>query len=169
LHMITTEDINYLYSWAKDISFPFKKAPTAEGYSNKPIYFCWLKGSRSFKGVRASIVQDNKAYQILDDPDVLFATVASFDPGTELGPHRDPNVYSEPYSRIQIPLEIPDNRCYMVWKGEKVFWEIGQHQKFNVMDVIHEGYNYSDDKMTFIFLDVKRDGNTISKDKMHGM
>ena len=164
--MITQEDLNYLYHWAKDQSFAFKRAPTAEGYSNQPIYFCWLKGSRSFKGVRASVVDDERAYNILSDSDVLFATVASFDPGTELGPHRDPNVYSDPYSRIQIPLSIPDDRCYMIWKGEKVFWKEGESKQFNVMDEVHEGYNYSDDKMIFIFIDVKKNGTANSKGKM---
>jgi hypothetical protein len=84
--------------------------------------------------------------------------IASFDEDTKLKPHRDPNLYREPYKRIQIPLEIPDGElCYMIWKGKKVFWKEGQFQVYEVMDVIHEGYNYSDFPMKFLFLDVKKD------------
>ena len=49
----------------------------------------------------------------------------------------------------------------MIWKGEKVFWEEGVPQIYDVMDNIHEGYNYSDDDMLFLFVDIfKTDDNS---------
>ena len=42
----------------------------------------------------------------------------------------------------------------MIWKGEKVTWEEGVPQIYDVMDHVHEGYNYSDDDMLFLFVDI---------------
>ena len=161
-------DVNYLYEWASQTDFPLRKAPTAVGYSNKDIYFCWIKAiyrSGAIAGVRKTVVKDVRAQEILDQDEVVFATVACFEPGTELGPHRDPPVYERPYRRIQIPLYIPSNECYMIWDGEKVFWEEGVPQIYDVMDVIHEGYNYSDDDMLFLFVDILKtnDNSTLQE------
>ena len=41
--MITKNDLNTIFKWAKNTDFPLKKAPTAEGYSNKDIYISWLR------------------------------------------------------------------------------------------------------------------------------
>ena len=156
-------DLDYLYEWATRTDFPLRRAPTAVGYSNKDIYFCWLKAqNRNGGGVRRSVVEDDRAAEILNNDDVVFATVSCFEPGTELGPHKDPPVYGIHYRRIQIPLYIPCNKCcYMVWKGEKVFWEEGVPQIYDVMDHVHEGYNYSDDDMLFLFVDIlKTDDNS---------
>ena len=148
-------DLDYLYEWATRTDFPLRRAPTAVGYSNKDIYFCWLKASNDKRGsVRYSLVQDERAQQILESDEVVFATVSCFQPGTELGPHKDPPVYGIHYRRIQIPLYIPSNDCYMIWKGKKVFWEEGVPQIYDVMDHVHEGYNYSDDDMLFLFVDI---------------
>ena len=155
-------DLDYLYEWATRTDFPLRRAPTAVGYSNKDIYFCWLKASNDKRGsVRYSLVQDERAAKILESDEVVFATVSCFEPGTELGPHKDPPVYGIHYRRIQIPLYIPSNDCYMIWKGEKVFWEEGVPQIYDVMDHVHEGYNYSNDDMLFLFVDIlKEDDNS---------
>ena len=89
-------DVDYLYEWASRTDFPLRRAPTAVGYSNKDIHFCWLKAiyrNGSIGGVRKSVVADEKAQQILDQEEVIFATVSVFDAGTQLNPHRDPPVY----------------------------------------------------------------------------
>ena len=40
----------------------------------------------------------------------------------------------------------------MIWKGEKV---MGRGvPDYDVMDHVHEGYNYSDDDMLFLFVDI---------------
>ena len=157
-------DVNYLYEWAARTDFPLRRAPTAVGYSNKDIHFCWLKAiyrNGAIGGVRKSVVADEKAQQILDQEEVIFATVSVFDAGTQLNPHRDPPVYGKKYRRIQIPLYIPSDECYMVWEGKKVFWKEGEPQVYDVMDHIHEGYNLSDDIMMFLFVDIeKRDDNS---------
>ena len=157
-------DVDYLYEWASQTDFPLRRAPTAVGYSNKDIHFCWLKAiyrNGAIGGVRKSVVGDEKAQKILDQEEVIFATVSVFDAGTKLNPHRDPPVYGKKYRRVQIPLYIPSNECYMIWKGEKVLWEEGVPQIYDVMDHVHEGYNYSDDDMIFLFIDIlKKDDNS---------
>ena len=157
-------DVDYLYEWASRTDFPLRRAPTAVGYSNKDIHFCWLKAiyrNGAIGGVRKSVVGDEKAQKILDQEEVIFATVSVFDAGTKLNPHKDPPVYGKKYRRVQIPLYIPSNECYMVWKGKKVFWKEGEPQVYDVMDHIHEGYNLSDDIMMFLFVDIeKRDDNS---------
>jgi len=155
--MLSKEDLLYIYHWGMTTELPYRNAPTAVGYSNKPIYYAWLKATgRAWNGVRRSVIDDQNIIDMLSDPDVLFATGAVFTPGTELGPHRDPPVYKQPYSRIQIPLVVDPDKCYMVWKGEKIYWESGKIEQHDVMDHVHEGYNFSDEDMEFIFIDVKK-------------
>jgi hypothetical protein len=155
--MISQKNITDLYNWAVSTHFPLKKAPTTEGYSNNPVHFCWLKKIMKTTSLRKSIIKDLNIQNILNDDDILFCTIASFDPNTKLGPHKDPNVYKHLYKRIQIPLIIPEKeKCYMIWKGNKVYWEEGNSQVVEVMDYVHEGYNYSNKPMKFLFLDVKK-------------
>lgn len=155
--MITKNDLNVLFEWAKNFKFPLRSAPTSDNYSNKLIPFCWLKNTMKYSLIREKLINNQNICNILTNSDILFAGVLVFNSETKLGPHRDPNIYSEPYKRIQIPLEIPDkNKCYMIWKGEKVFWQEGISQVYEVMDYIHEGYNLSDKPMKFLFLDVKK-------------
>ena len=150
-----TNDLKYLYEWAAETEFPLRRAPTAVGYSNKEIYFCWLKAlTNNGGGVRESVVRDQRARDILKSDEILVATIALFESGTELGPHKDPPVYDKKYRRIQIPLHIPSEDCYMIWRGRKVFWKEGKPQIFDVMDYVHEGYNYSPDDMIFLFIDI---------------
>jgi aspartyl/asparaginyl beta-hydroxylase (cupin superfamily) len=154
--MITREELDQLYSWAKDSEFPLKQAPTVEGYANKPISYCWLKGVGKTVMIRKKLMSDAVA-KIYENDDILFSMISVFDENTELKPHRDPNVYREPYKRIQIPLVIPDEeKCYMIWKKEKTFWKEGEPKVCEVMDVIHEGYNYSNKPMIFLFVDIKK-------------
>ena len=157
-------DVDYLYEWASRTDFPLRRAPTAVGYSNKDIHFCWLKAiyrNGAIGGVRKSVVEDEKAQQILDQEEVIFATISVFDAGTKLNPHRDPPVYGKKYRRVQIPLYVPSDKCYMVWEGKKVYWTEGEPQVYDVMDYVHEGYNLSDDDMMFLFVDIaKRDDNS---------
>ena len=150
-----TNDLKYLYEWAAETEFPLRRAPTAVGYSNKDIYFCWLKAlTNNGGGVRESVVRDQRARDILKSDEILVATIALFESGTELGPHKDPPVYDKKYRRIQIPLHIPSEDCYMIWRGRKVFWKEGKPQIFDVMDYVQEGYNYSPDDMIFLFIDI---------------
>ena len=152
-------DVDYLYEWAARTDFPLRRAPTAVGYSNKDIYFCWLKASKKSDGggTRRSVVRDERAAKILDSNEVILATVSLFEAGTKLGAHKDPPVYDKAYRRIQIPLYIPCTKCcYMVWKGERVSWKEGEPQIYDVMDHVHEGYNLSDDDMMFLFVDIEQ-------------
>ena len=96
-----TNDLKYLYEWAAETEFPLRRAPTAVGYSNKDIYFCWLKAlTNNGGGVRESVVRDQRARDILKSDEILVATIALFESGTELGPHKDPPVYDKKYRRV---------------------------------------------------------------------
>lgn len=155
--MIQKNDLNILFEWAKNSQFIMRKAPTADGYANKPISYCWIKGVGKSVMIRKNLIKNEIVEKIYENEDILFSMIASFDENTELKPHRDPNLYREPYKRIQIPLEIPDKeKCYMIWKGQKIHWNEGEYQVFDVMNVIHGGYNLSDNPMKFLFIDIRR-------------
>ena len=67
-------DVDYLYEWATANEFPLRRAPTAVGYSNKDIYFCWLKAlTNNGGGVRESVVEDQRARDILNQEEILVA------------------------------------------------------------------------------------------------
>ena len=155
-------DLDYLYEWATRTDFPLRRAPTAVGYSNKDIYFCWLKAqNKNGGGVRQSVVKDQRAKDILNQEEILVASIALFEAGTKLGAHKDPPVYGKAYRRIQIPLYIPSDECYMIWDKKKIIWKEGEPQVYDVMDYVHEGYNLSDDDMMFLFVDIeKRNDNS---------
>lgn len=155
--MITKDDLFKLYVWAKNTDFPTKKAPTTNGYCNKSIPHYWLKSVAKTTLIRKKLMTD-EIFRIHENPEILYSGYSNFESNTILTPHKDPNLYREPYKRIQLPIEIPDKeKCYMIWKGEKVFWEEGVSQVYDVMDNIHEGANLSDASMKFLFLDVKKE------------
>ena len=151
--MITKKDLDELYLWAKDTKFPLKKAPTSTHYSYKEIYICGLKFVRKNVNIRKNLMTSD-VYNTIKDDDILYAVYTIFAGGTDLRPHKDPDVYSERYKRIQIPLRVPDG-AYMLWRGEKVTWVEGVSQMYPVMDYVHEAHNPSQDPIEFLFLDVK--------------
>jgi len=155
--MITKKELQKIYEWAKQTDFPLKKAPTAEGYSNKDIYISWLKGAGKKVFIRKKIMTKEVADIFLKD-EIIFATFSTFESGTILNPHRDPDVYPCRYKRIQLPLRIPNrNHCFMIWDNKKILWKEGVAQVYPVMDVTHEGYNLSTESMEFVMIDVKLD------------
>ena len=151
--MITKNNLDELYKWAKDIKFPLKKAPTSTHYSNKDIYICGLKFVRKNVNIRKNLMTE-LIYDIIKDDDILYAVYTTFEGGTDLRPHKDPDVYSDRYKRIQIPLRVPVG-AYMLWREQRVTWVEGESQIYPVMDYIHEAHNPSQDPIEFIFLDIK--------------
>ena len=158
--MITQENLHLLYNWAKNNPFPCKKAPTIEGYSNKVIDYYWLKSVKKSVIIRRKYMTDDIS-KIYENDEILFSNYTSFRGGTELYPHKDPDILRFPYKRIQIPLSIPDkNKCYMEWtdiKGGKIIWEEGKPQICDVMHHTHQAFNKSEKPMNFLFIDVKLD------------
>ena len=155
--MITQKDLKTLYNWAKDTKFPTKRAPTTRGYCNKDIHHYWLKSTAKSILIRKKLMTD-EVIRIHQNEDILYSGYSLFDPGTVLKPHRDPNIYREPYKRIQMPLNIPNrDKCYMNWGGNRIHWEEGVCQVYNVMHNVHDGANLSDKPMEFLFVDVKLD------------
>jgi hypothetical protein len=155
--MVSQNDLQTLYKWAKITSFPTKKAPTTNGYCNKFIPHYWLKSISKTILIRKKFMTD-EIFRIHQNDSILYSGYSLFEPGTILIAHKDPNIYREPYKRIQIPLTIPDRKkCYMTWMGEKIYWKEGIVQVYDVMNNIHDGGNLSDESMEFLFIDVKRD------------
>tara|TARA_B100001113_G_scaffold63783_1_gene48837 strand:- start:971 stop:1288 length:318 start_codon:yes stop_codon:yes gene_type:complete len=95
-------------------------------------------------------------YNIMKNDEILYAVYSRFSGGTILKPHKDPDVYSDRYKRVQIPLDVTKD-FYMVWKGKNIYWENGVTQVYHVMDNIHSAFNDSDKTMEFLFIDVKLD------------
>ena len=151
--MLTKDNLKELYKWASQSKFPLKKAPTTVGYSNKDIYICGLKYIRKNINIRKSLMTES-VYNIMKNDEILYAVYSRFSGGTILKPHKDPDVYSDRYKRVQIPLDVTKD-FYMVWKGENVYWENGVTQVYHVMDNIHSAFNNSDKTMKFLFIDVK--------------
>ena len=152
--MITKSDLENLYKWALNSKFPLKKAPTTVGYTNKDIYICGLKYIRKNINIRKSMMTDT-VYNIMKNDEILYAVYSRFAGGTILTPHKDPDVYIDRYKRVQIPLNVTRD-FYMIWKGEKIYWENGITQVFEVMDNVHQAFNQSDKTMEFLFLDVHK-------------
>ena len=151
--MISNENLIDLYNWAKNKEFPVKKAPTTKGYSNKDILICGLKFVRKNVNIRRNLMS-KKIIDIMENDDILYAVYSIFAGGTILRPHKDPDVYSARYKRIQIPLKVPEG-CFMLWGKEKILWEEGKPQCYPVMDYVHQASNPNDKPIEFLFLDVK--------------
>lgn len=156
--MIKRKELDYLYNWAKETEFKLLKEPTSSGHPTNPILYCPLKWNMKTLTIRKRIVKDEGVLNILSNEDILFCGYVSFQPNTEHGPHKDLDVYVEKYKRIQIPVKVPNQTdCYMIWQNDRVVWEEGIPHLYEVMDYVHEGYNYSNQSLEFLFLDVKRD------------
>ena len=59
-------------------------------------------------------------------------------------------------TRCKLPLKLPQgNKCYIEWidTGEKVYWEEGKIEIFNVEN-LHKGKNNSDESMEFLYIDI---------------
>ena len=77
------------------------------GYSNKVIDYYWLKSVKKSVIIRRKYMTDD-IFKIYENDEILFSNYTSFRGGTELYPHKDPDILRFPYKRIQIPLSIPD-------------------------------------------------------------
>ena len=186
--MITKKELNDLYEWGvttvigntlerkseytghqdkKAISklekpFSEKKADKYIGrYREFGTYMVtgnWLKMSRKITTIRKSAMPDH-IYKIHQNPEILYSGYANLKPGYYISPHKDPDVYSARYKRVQIPLYLPEkDKMYMTWEdGRKIYWEEGVSQVWHVMDHLHSGNNESDKPAKFLFLDVTLD------------
>ena len=153
--MITRKNLYDLYNWALKGNFPMKGNPTSPNYSNKKIYICQFKFVRKSMNIRKKLMND-KIYEIYKNDEILNSNYAIFAGGTILKPHIDPDIYTERYKRIQIPMKVPEG-SYMLWGKEKIIWKEGEPQCYPVMDYVHQASNPSDKPIEFLFLDVKMD------------
>ena len=153
--MISRKNLDDLYNWALKGNFPMKGNPTSPNYSNKKIYICQFKFVRKSMNIRKKLMND-KIYEIYKNDEILNSNYAIFAGGTILKPHIDPDIYTERYKRIQIPMKVPEG-SYMLWGKEKIMWKEGEPQCYPVMDYVHQASNPSDKPIEFLFLDVKMD------------
>lgn len=153
--MITRKNLDDLYNWALKGNFPMKGNPTSPNYSNKKIYICQFKFVRKSMNIRKKLMTD-EIYEIFKNDEILNSNYAIFAGGTILKPHIDPDIYTERYKRIQIPMKVPEG-SYMLWGKEKIIWKEGEPQCYLVMDYVHQASNPSDKPIEFLFLDVKMD------------
>lgn len=151
--MITRKNLDDLYNWALKGNFPMKGNPTSPNYSNKKIYICQFKFVRKSMNIRKKLMTD-EIYEIFKNDEILNSNYAIFAGGTILKPHIDPDIYTERYKRIQIPMKVPEG-SYMLWGKEKIIWKEGEPQCYLVMDYVHQASNPSDKPIEFLFLDVK--------------
>lgn len=155
--MIKKQDLKKLYDWAKSVKFPVRKAPTIDGYSNKNIDYYWIKSVKKTTIIRDKLMTE-EVREIYQNEDILFSNYAIFYPNTILKPHRDPDILRYPYKRIQIPLVVPDpNKCYMEWIGISngvVKWHESKPHICDVMRHTHQAFNYSDQPLEILFVDV---------------
>ncbi len=178
--MITRKELNDLYEWGlvasdsktrrglatygKAAAFAEKNADKYIGrYKDFGTYMVtvnWLKMTRKLTNIRKSVMPEH-IYKIHQNPEILYSGYANLKPGYFIQPHKDPDVYSERYKRIQIPLYLPEkDKMYMTWEdGRRIYWEEGEPQVWHVMDYLHSGNNESDRPAKFLFLDVKLDTN----------
>ena len=153
--MITRKNLDDLYNWALNGNFPMKGNPTSPNYSNKKIYICQFKFVRKSMNIRKKLMTD-EIYEIFKNDEILNSNYAIFAGGTILKPHIDPDIYTERYKRIQIPMKVPEG-SYMLWGKEKIIWKEGEPQCYPVMDYVHQASNPSNKPIEFLFLDVKMD------------
>ena len=153
--MITRKNLDDLYNWALKGNFPMKGNPSSPNYSNKKIYICQFKFVRKSMNIRKKLMTD-EIYEIFKNDEILNSNYAIFAGGTILKPHIDPDIYTERYKRIQIPMKVPEG-SYMLWGKEKIIWKEGEPQCYPVMDYVHQASNPSDKPIEFLFLDVKMD------------
>ena len=158
--MITKKELDTLYKWASVKEFIVKKTPWSVGYANKNVLVCGLKFVRKKTHIQKNLMPD-EICEIIKNDDIIHASYCEFTSKTKLNPHKDPDIYSEKYKRIHIPLFIPDkNECYMEWteiKSDIINWEEGKPIVCDVMNHVHQVFNNSSRSMKFLFLDVKID------------
>tara|TARA_B100000212_G_scaffold320042_1_gene277622 strand:- start:504 stop:1028 length:525 start_codon:yes stop_codon:yes gene_type:complete len=169
--MISKKQLNELYSWAltaKDSKIrrglaTYGKAASfvnenVDEFENYMVTGNWLKMTRKLTNIRKKVMPDH-IYKIYENPEILYSGYAHLKPHFYIKPHKDPDVYSARYKRVQIPLSLPErDKIYMTWEdGRKVFWEEGVAQVWHVMDYSHSGNNESDKSAKFLFLDVTLD------------
>ena len=99
---------------------------------------------------------NDEIYEIYKNDEILNSNYAIFAGGTILKPHVDPDIYTDRYKRIQLPIKVPEG-SYMLWGKEKITWKEGEPQCYPVMDYVHQASNPTDKPIEFLFLDVKMD------------
>lgn len=153
--MITKKDLSSLYEWARDTEFPLRNERITSKYMGYGLKICYIKG-----GVNL-IQYPNKelsepVIHIIENKEILGVYFLSYPPNMVAPPHRDYNPHRQPYKRIQIPTKVEDGFIEWTATGEKVYWQEGKPEVFNVEEE-HQGANNSNTNMEFLYVDVKLD------------
>ena len=153
--MITKIDIERLYEWATNTQFPLKKEGITSKYMGYEILICYFKyGKKNIfyphKSLSESIID------IISKPEIFSLAYIQYPPKLEAKPHIDYNPYGKKFTRIQLPIKIPKGRkSYIEWidSNERIYWEERKPEIFDV-EKMHKGANNSNEKMTFLYVDI---------------
>ena len=150
--MITKQDLNSLYEWARDTEFPLRNERITSKYMGYGLKICHIKVHKLYSNKELS----KSVIDIIDNEDVLGVYFLSYPPNMTARPHRDYNPHHQPYKRIQIPTKVEDGYIEWTETGERVYWKEGKPEVFNVEEE-HQGANNSSTKMEFLYVDVRLD------------
>ena len=152
--MITKQDLDSLYQWARNTEFPLRN----ERITSK------IHGIRSqnfaISKTGVNLIQyPNKelsepVIHIIENEDILGVYFLSYPPNMTAPAHRDYNPHRQPYRRIQIPTKVEDGYIEWTATGERVYWQEGKPEIFNVEEE-HQGANNSNTTMEFLYVDIK--------------
>ena len=157
--MITKQDLDSLYKWAKNTDFPLRNERITSKYMGYPLKICYIKGilgTRGIKEVKYNRDLSGPVIDIIENKEILGVYFLSYPPNMTAPPHRDYNPHRQPYKRIQIPTKVEDGYIEWTATGERVYWEEGKPEVFNVEEE-HQGANNSNTQMEFLYIDVKLD------------
>ena len=154
--MITKNELTRLYNWASTTTFPLRNERITSKYMGYGLLICYFKGGVNF------IQYPNRelsqpVMDILCKDEILGSYFLSYPPNMIAPKHTDYNPHRQPFKRIQIPTRVDDGFIEFVKTGEKVFWKEGKVEIIDVEHEEHQGANNSDNRMEFLYVDVKMD------------
>ena len=150
--MITKQELDSLYEWAKDTDFPLRNERITSKYMGYDLKICWIRSHNLYPN--KNISKDVK--KIIENENILSVAFLSYPPNMTASPHRDYNPHRQPYRRIQIPTKVENGYIEWTATGERVYWEEGKPEIFNVEEE-HQGANNSNTRMEFLYVDIKLD------------
>ena len=158
--MITQNEINRLYEWASNTSFPLRNERITSKYMGYGMMISHIKIGKKFKKYPNKQIS-KPVRDIVEKEDILGIYYVYYPPKMIAKPHVDYNPYQKDYLSLQRPRKIPNNNqnneCYIEWIGcgEKIYWKEGETMVFDV-EKLHQGENNSDESMEFLYVDVER-------------
>ena len=106
--MITQNEINRLYEWASNTSFPLRNERITSKYMGYGMMISHIKIGKKFKKYPNKQIS-KPVRDIIEKEDILGIYYVYYPPKMIAKPHVDYNPYQKDYLRLQIPIKIPNN------------------------------------------------------------